>query len=64
MYNSVYTVLKRTKEQINALGQSICPIVFDVGLLSRAGETRGTVWCCPFRGRDALFDEHIWRHRV
>ena len=40
-YNTVYTTLKRTKEQINALGQHICPIFFDMGLLSKALEV---VW--------------------
>ena len=43
-YNTVYTVLKRTKEQINALGQSVCPIVFDMGLLAKALEL---VWARP-----------------
>jgi len=37
-FNTVYTVLKRTKEQMNALGQQVCPIVFDMGLLSKALE--------------------------
>ena len=37
-YNTVYPVLKRTKEQINALGQSVCPIVFDMGILAKALE--------------------------
>ena len=37
--NTVYTTLKnRTKEHINALGQNVCPIVFDMGLLSKALE--------------------------
>lgn len=42
--NTVYTTLKRTKEQVNALGQSVCPIVFDMGLLSKALEV---VWARP-----------------
>ena len=43
-YNTVYTTLKRTKEQRNALGQDVCPIVFDMGLLSKALEI---VWAKP-----------------
>ena len=43
-YNTVYTILKRTKEHINALGQSVCPIVFDMGLLAKALEV---VWARP-----------------
>lgn len=43
-FSTVYTVLKRTKEQMNALGQTICPIVFDMGLLSKALEI---VWANP-----------------
>ena len=37
-YNTVYTTLKCTKEQMNALGQDICPITFDMGLLTKALE--------------------------
>ena len=37
-FSTVYTTLKRTKEQMNALGQSVCPIFFDMGLLSKALE--------------------------
>ena len=37
-FSTVYTTLKRTKEQMNALGQSVCPICFDMGLLSKALE--------------------------
>lgn len=37
-YSTVYTTLKRTKEQMNALGQHICPIVFDMELLTKALE--------------------------
>lgn len=36
--STVYTTLKRAKEQMNALGQNTCPIVFDMGLLSKALE--------------------------
>ena len=43
-YNNIYTVLKCTKEQINALGQSVCPIIFDMGLLAKALEI---VWARP-----------------
>ena len=42
--STVYTTLKRAKEQVNALGQNICPIVFDMGLLSKALEV---VWAKP-----------------
>ena len=47
--NTVYTTLKRTKEQVNFLGQSVCPIVFDMGLLTKALEI---VWARPdeFKG--------------
>ena len=37
-FSTVYTTLKRTKEQMNALGQFVCPIFFDMGLLSKALE--------------------------
>lgn len=37
-YNTVYTTLKRTKEQMSALGQNVCPITFDMGLLTKALE--------------------------
>ena len=37
-YNTVYTTPKRTKEQMNALGQEICPFTFDMGLLTKALE--------------------------
>ncbi|XP_053373036.1 uncharacterized protein LOC123541526 [Mercenaria mercenaria] len=40
-YNTVYTTLKRIKEQMNALGQSNCPVFFDMGLLTKALEV---VW--------------------
>ena len=43
-YNTVYTTPKGTKEQMNALGQEICPIAFDMGLLTRA---LGIVWSRP-----------------
>ena len=43
-YNTVYTTLKRTKEQMNALGQEICPVTFDMGLLTKALEV---VWSRP-----------------
>lgn len=36
--STVYTTLKRAKEQMNALGQNTCPIVFDMGFLSKALE--------------------------
>ena len=40
-YDTVYTTLKRFKEQLNAIGQTCCPIVFDMGLLRKALEV---VW--------------------
>lgn len=43
-FNTIYTTLKRTKEQINALGQKVCPIVFDMGLLTKALEI---IWARP-----------------
>ena len=43
-YNTVYTIRKRTKEQMNALGQEICPVTFDIGLLTKALEV---VWSRP-----------------
>ena len=42
--STVYTTLRRAKEQVNALGQNICPIVFDMSLLSKALEV---VWAKP-----------------
>ncbi|XP_053391138.1 uncharacterized protein LOC128553968 [Mercenaria mercenaria] len=42
--NTIYTTLKRTKEQVNALGQSVCPVIFDMGLLTKALEI---VWSRP-----------------
>lgn len=42
--NTVYTTLVRTKEQMQALGQSVCPIVFDMGLLTKALEI---TWANP-----------------
>ena len=36
-FSTVFTILKRTKEQLNSLGQRICPIVFDMGLLGAWG---------------------------
>ena len=35
-FSTIYTTLKRVKEQMNALGQTVCPIYFDMGLLSKA----------------------------
>jgi len=43
-YNTVYTTLKRVKEQLNALGQKSCPVFFDMGLLCKALEV---VWAYP-----------------
>ena len=40
----VYTILKRTQEQMIALGQEFCPIAFDMGLLTNALEI---VWAKP-----------------
>ena len=42
--STVYTTLKRAKEQVYVLGQNICPIVFYMGLLSKALEF---VWAKP-----------------
>ena len=35
-YDTMYTKLKRNKEQMNALGQQYTHIVFDMGLLTKA----------------------------
>ena len=42
--NAVYTTLVRTKEQMHSLGQFVCPIVFDMGLLTKALEI---TWAYP-----------------
>ena len=40
-YSTLYTTLKRMKEQMNAVGQTNCPTFFDMGLLTKALEV---VW--------------------
>ena len=45
-YNTVYTTPKGTKEQMNALGQEICPIKFVMGLLK---EPSNIVWSRPVK---------------
>ena len=41
--NTLYTMLKRAKESVNALGFEYTPVTFDKGLLSRALEGQ---WSC------------------
>ena len=43
-YSTIYTTLKRTKECVNALGQSEVPVYFDMGLLTKALEI---TWAKP-----------------
>ena len=37
-YDTVYTALKRSNEQMKAIGQQYTPIVFNMGLLAKALE--------------------------
>ncbi|XP_052801704.1 uncharacterized protein LOC128232273 [Mya arenaria] len=41
-YSTIYTVLLRLKECMNALGQQYAPVIFDMSLLAKALEI---VWC-------------------
>lgn len=43
-YNTIYTTLLRSKDVSNELGHDFSPIVFDMGLLTKALEI---TWACP-----------------
>ena len=47
MIITLYTLFSNGQKQINALGQSVCPIVFDMGLLGLLAKALEVVWARP-----------------